>query len=742
MKLIRKLFLLFFLLLLGAGIFLVGYYFAVTKGARLDPEKLVLNEKTVVFYDGQGEPVRNASTAFLRQTTPLEEIPLHTQNAFISTEDRRFYKHGGYDIRGILRAIRNNIKSFSFREGASTISQQLIKNTHLSQEKTLKRKLREWKLTRALEKRYSKREILEKYLNTIYFGHSCFGITSAAEFYFGKTPAELTLAESAILAGIVKSPNNYSPFKHPDRCQTRKAVVLKAMQENGAISNAERLDAERVPLPEYAASLRSARYLQFVFDELSDLAEAYDFTVGGKIEIFTYLDQDLQKSVEEIAAAYTDSDKSFLVLDGNQRGFKAGVSTLGNAPRLPASLLKPLLVYAPAVEENLLSPATPILDEKTDFGGYSPENFDGQYHGYQSMRECVEKSLNIPAVKTLQSLTVEKGAAYLEKLGLPVEKADKSLALALGGMQKGYPLKDLLAAYAALQQQGAYAPCGFIQSVRIHGKTVYRKPTAAKQVFSEETAYLLTDVLKTTAQRGTAKKLRSLPVEIAAKTGTAGTKKGNTDAYALAYTPTDCVAVWLGNADNSPVACTGGGAPCNLLYQIQEEILRLQGENTTAPKRFPSVQNAVWVELDSPSYQNERTLRLADELAPPAYRFQELFKKDAIPLDKSDSFTSPSILPPQISLVDGRVEIAFDERSPRYYRYKIERRDSASRVTLYEGEFLPVFVDSCLQEGKSYEYSVTPYFGEREGASVPLPVVSVGNKEEVSLPPLPEKWWE
>ncbi len=740
MKIIKKLFKLLFLFFLALILFALGYYLTVTKNARLAPEKLLFNERTITLYDEQGEICRNLLDGYFKQNTPAKHIPSHVKQAFIDTEDKRFYKHGGYDVKRIVAATLHNAKAGRFKEGASTISQQLIKNTHLSQEKTVKRKLREWKLTRALEKRYTKDEILERYLNTIYFGHGCFGITSAAEFYFGKTPAELTLGEGAILAGLVQSPNHYSPFKNPDACQRRKRIVLAAMLKNASIDESARQQALTETLPSAPPTKRKGGYESFVFDELSCLAEKYAFSVGGEVEIYTHLDQATQSAVEEIADGYTQSDKTLLVLDKDTHGFKACVSTLGNRPRLPGSLIKPLLVYAPAIEEDILSPATPILDEKINYGGYSPENFDGNYHGYVSARECVEKSLNIPAVKVLESLTIEKGAAYLAKMGLPVEKEDKSLALALGGMQKGYTLTGLVSAYSTLASSGESYPCAFISAIKINGMTVYKKQVSAKRVFSEATAFLATDMLKGAAQCGTAKKLRTLPFEIAAKTGTVGTKKGNTDAYALSYTTRDVAAVWLGNADNREIACTGGGAPCNLLYQINGVLFEnYQTKGMEIPPFSPCAQ-VEKVFLDKAAYYDTHTLSVADELSPPSTRFCEWFKKSAIPLNKSTSYSSPQISPPRLKFENNVATIYFETGCPDYYNYKIDRYDYATHTTVYEGKYLPVFIDKDLTKNKNYIYTVTPYYGEREGESVQLPILSTKEKEEEKV--LPKQWWE
>ena len=742
MKLIRKLLWFIFLIILALALVCLGYYFAITKDAVLSPEKLVLSDKRFTLYDCDGARIENASLAFT-QSVCLADVPEETKLAFIGVEDKRFYSHSGFDVKRIAKAAINNLRSHSFKEGASTISQQLVKNTHLSQEKTFSRKLKEWKLTRALERAYTKDEILEKYLNVIYFGHNCFGLQSAARFYFDKDVNELNLADSAILAGLVRSPNNYSPFKNAEKCAKRKESVLRLLYKNGTITKSQMQEALEKPLPlSPHNSTRDFGYLHFVFDELSALAEKNGFTVAGKVEIDTYLDRAAQKQLEAVACDYVQSDKTLMVLDNQTRGFKACLSSVGAVRRLTGSLLKPLLVYAPALEENLISPATPILDEKINYGGYSPNNFDGKFHGYVSARECLSTSLNVPAVKLLDSLGMEKGASYLEKLNLPVEKDDLSLAMALGGMKNGYTFRDLIAAYAALPNGGNFAECGFISSVRIDGQTVYEHRLKPSRVFSEETAYLTTDMLCTAAQTGTAKKLRSLPFQIAAKTGTAGTANGNTDAYALSYTTRDTIGVWLGNATGDLIEHTGGGLPCNFLLQINERLGKLYPspiENFTKPK------NVTCVTLDKIGYYDTHTLSLADKLAPEEYTFQELFKNSAIPLKTSDLFSNPTILPPDLHYENGKVIITFDKSLSKLYHYKIERYDYATHSTLYVGEYIEKFIDENVLKNKNYVYSVIPIYQGKQGKAIVLPTVSTkegakpwANDKEI----LEKDWWE
>ncbi|HBW04966.1 MAG TPA: hypothetical protein DEF02_00005, partial [Clostridiales bacterium] len=337
---------------------------------------------TPVFFDSSGNELPYTEENYIA----TEDIPDNLKNAFVALEDKRFYSHGGVDYIRLARAAWNNFRAHSFKEGASTISQQLIKNTHLSQEKTIKRKLLELKLTSELEARYTKDEILEKYLNSIYFGHSCFGVKSAAEFYFSKSPEDLSLADGALLAGIVKSPNNYSPFKNPAKCLSRRALVLEAMQKNGHISEAEKLEAENAPLPvQNAVSSADSSYLARCYDELERLADENSLRLNGEIRIFTYLDPSLQKTLSDTCALRENDERSDIIsaaLDLASGGFVAYYSTCGDIARSPASLFKPLCAYAPAFEEGLLSPATPIDDSPVSFGGYSPKNYGGTYGGY------------------------------------------------------------------------------------------------------------------------------------------------------------------------------------------------------------------------------------------------------------------------------------------------------------------------------------------------------------------------
>ncbi len=743
MRLLRKLFSIIFFLFLAFLIFAIAYYFSVTAHVQLSHEKLLLGSQNVIVYDAYGNNV-DAFSADGKQTVPLSDVPLHTRAAFVGVEDKRFYTHNGFDFRRIVKAAINNLKSRSFREGASTISQQLIKNTHLTQEKTINRKLKEWKLTRALERKYTKDEILEKYLNVVYFGHNCFGLRAAARFYFDKTPSELNLADSAILAGLLRSPNNYSPFKSAENCQKRKAVVLQIMLSGNAITTAQLNEAMQEPLPTAPTeSKEHLGYLHFVFNELTDIAESVDLTASGKIEIFTYLQPQTQEILENAVGAHTKSDFTATVLDTQTQAFKACVSTVGAIPRLPGSLLKPLLVYAPALQENFLSPATPILDEKINYGGYSPDNYDGKFHGYVSAREALAQSYNVPAVKVLESLGLQKATQYLAEMGLSVEKQDLSLALALGGMKNGFAFHDLLSAYATFANGGEYICGRFISKVEIDGKVLYERKDAPKRVFSASTAYLTTNMLQTAAKTGTAKKLRTLPFEIAAKTGTAGTDKGNSDAYAVSYTTRDCVGVWLGNSSGALIDDTGGGLPCNYLLQINQLLQEAYTQQNKEISPFEKPRDVVTVALDSISYYDTHTLLLADDLAPVNYQLQELFALHAVPTRKSSVFSNPSIPLPMVKYQNGQVEIHFTSHEQLPYNYRISRYDYVTHTTVYDGVALPVFIDERIERNKRYVYTVTPYFQDKYGEEIRLPEINTQSNPAANDDEMLQKdWWD
>lgn len=719
MKAAKKILLLLLSVLAVAFLALVLYAFLSTAGVKLDEKKLSLERTQVQLLDCAGEVIETPQGKVC-----YEEFPSHLPEAFIAVEDKRFYEHHGLDILRIGKAALKNIATFSFREGASTISQQLIKNTHLTHEKKLSRKFKEWKLTLALEKKYSKEQIMELYLNSIYFGHSAFGVERAASYYFAKHVSELEPAESALLAALVRSPNRYSPFRDKEACKARRDFVLSLMEEQGFLSAEEAASAKGTPLPLSPHENKTVSYVSLVFEELSALFP--ELSTGETLTVETYFSPALQAEME---AFESEKDCVLMAADNKTRGLVAYRSTVGEIRRTPASLIKPLAVYAPALEEGLLSPATPLLDERTDFGGYSPKNYDGKCLGYVSARDALAKSLNIPAVKVLNSLTPKRSAEYLKKMGLPVLEEDKSLALALGGMREGFTMQELISAYMTLIN-GEFAPARTIQRVLdANGKPLYERQKVRERVFSEGAAYLVTDMLHTAAKEGTAKKLRSLSFYVSAKTGTGGTEKGNTDAYALGYTTAHTVGVWLGNGDNSPILTTGGGVPANELYTLLKTLY--QENAPAAPEKPKSVIEAA---LDSEEYNISHKMVLFDPEGPAYLAKRELFLEQFAPKTVSEKFSRPQIETPHIALKNGTVCIQLPPSE--YYEYEITRTGGGKTETIYRGKWQSIISDGGIQAGIEYLYTVTPYYGERAGEPVTLPAVIL--KESA----LPDDWWE
>lgn len=735
MKVLTKITIVFLCVLLASATAAAAYYFIATRDTRLEAEKFSLAQNCAVILDNSDHKVSEINFSQKHKTVNVAKIPSYVKDAFISAEDKNFYSHHGLDYKRMLRAALTNLRAGSFKQGASTISQQLVKNTQLSNEKTLARKLKEIKLTLQLEKKYSKDEILEMYLNTIYFGHTCYGIAEAADFYFGKEPSELTLPEGAMLAAVIRSPNNYSPFTNSEKCLNARNSVLRRMFTLGKISESEYEKAENQPLPQpREKSFSSDSYLDAVYEEFQNLPLFSPYKLREGFRIYTYMDETMQEYIRQLSTDADRSGKSLIVCNNQTRGVSAFFSTEGNLRRQPGSAVKPLAVYAPALEENLISPCTPICDEATDFGGYAPANYHDKYCGWISVQDALAQSLNIPAVKILNELGIEKSCAYLQRLNLPVLDTDKNLSLALGGMTEGFTLPELSAAYAAFANGGQFAPVAFIRKVESEdGEILYERNPIPIRAFSSDTACLTNKMLHSCVQNGTAKKLNILPFEVCAKTGTSGTEKGNTDAWTISYTTLHTVGVWMGNADNSLTNITGGGLPCHYAMLI----LKKQYQNS-APQNFTDDPDIVTCTLDKIAYDKDHILRLASQNQPTATTFTELFRKSNCPKDQTSDLITENC---SLRLENNTVMI--DLCQTEYYNYLIKRENRSKTKTIFDGKANASFHDKTVKAGEKYVYTVCPYSindkGERiYGKEIRLPAVIIPKTPK----DIPDNWWE
>lgn len=505
------------------------------------------SEGNVIFLAGRnGNP-----------KTELAALKEDTANAFIAIEDARFYEHGAVDVKRIAGAVVSDVASMSAKEGASTITQQLVKNTYLTPEKTLTRKLKEVRIARAIEDRYTKSEILELYLNSLYFGSDTYGIESAARRFFGKHADSLTLDESATLAAIINNPRKYDPLTKKENTEKRKRLVLGRMASQGFISEDERAEAEKETALA-SAVVNGNLFINYVAYGKNDrkVRTAFDARIQLALESAM---NGLVTNGEYTAAAIIFDVKSEEIVAAASNTF----ANIAGLKRQPGSTIKPLLCYAPALESGLITPITPLLDVPTDFGGYAPHNYNGEYCGWISAKDSLKKSLNIPAVKLLDMNGIERSKQTAAKLGIDFGENDNGLALALGGMEYGVDLATLGRAYCKIAAGGKHA-------------------------VSKETAYFINSMLTECAASGTAKKLAGV-ANVAAKTGTVGTSGGDTDAYCVAYNPRYVAAVWIGTPGGKlPDGITGGSLPAEICAQIMKRP-ELKSGAFAKPKTIVSV---------------------------------------------------------------------------------------------------------------------------------------------------------
>jgi len=713
----------------------------VTRGVRLDAEAFEDPTANLVLRDASGNEIEYASS--LKVYTESSDINESIKKAFVSVEDKRFYKHNGLDYVRLGGAAVHDIQAGYLKEGGSTITQQLAKNAILTNDKTFTRKMKEAKLAFQIEKQYSKDEILTMYLNTIYFGNGIYGITAAADKIFDKTPAEITLPEAAILTGIVRSPGVYSPLASPEKAAERMIHVLSIMKKEGAITQQE-----------YAASLGYS----YVRPPLDDVDYSYQnaaideaarlLGIGGKellsknYTILTYQnggDQQLaEKTVRSENLTFEGGcDRLVLIADNASAGITGYSSNFIFSPwalyRSPGSAIKPVLVYAPALDTGYISPATPVLDEKTDFDGYSPDNYGDSYMGWTTVRQSVEASSNIVSVKLAREMGIDYLKYRAKDFGLTMSPED-GLGAALGGLTRGVTPLEMTTAYMTLARGGAEKNAGFVRAILKEGKTVFERETYSQQAVSSEAAYLMTDMLMGTARTGTARKLASLPFEIAAKTGTVGVGNTdyNSDAWNLSYTSANTVCVWYGSVSNAkdtllPRAITGGSYPTLSAKYIYENLPR--------PGAFAVPDGIVAVDVDRYATDIEHKLMIAGESTPIKYRSAELFDESAGLPEISTVFDRaiPSDLRAEVN-ENNQIELYFS-LSPGF-KYVLNKVTGEGNMTLaeYDGETQGIFMDAFPSFGlNSYFVAVYDADGEPIGESGR---VSALNFSFQDLPPI------
>lgn len=603
---------------------LIGYLFIIYGGSLVvDDERLILDQTTTI-ETGEGEIIGELYHE-KRTLITIDNIPEHVQQAFVAIEDSRFYKHSGVDIKSVARAIYKDIIARSKVEGASTITQQLAKNLFLYNDKTWMRKTKEVMAALYLERKFSKDELLEFYLNTIYFGDGIYGIEAASDYFFSKSAKELTVSEGALLAGLAKGPNGYSPIKHPEKSLTRRNLVLKVMNQQGMISTEEQLEAQGKTLGlkvhEYRFEPWFDSYIDLVMKEAAQIHHiSLNELKRGGYRIVVNIDPKVQQIAYEqfkkdtyFPSQTEDVEGSFVMMEQASgkvvaalggRDYKLGDINRVTVKRQPGSTMKPLAVYGPAMMEGF-DVYSVIPDEVQDYGGYVPKNIDGQYEGSVSIYDALAKSKNTSAVWLLNEIGVNYAKDFLSKMDMEIP--DQGLAIALGGLSEGLTPLNMVKGYRAFAHEGKIIdPYTIEQIYNNDNELIAQAKLNETEVFNPQVAWNMTEILTHAVDIGHYHE-GGYAKALAGKTGTTGhphVKSMTKDAWFVGYTPEYVSALWIGfDRSDEEHYLTGGSAyPAGLTEHILNEVDRYKDLAATFTK--PDHVKAVPKPIELPIVQN------------------------------------------------------------------------------------------------------------------------------------------
>ena len=687
-------------------------------------------DRTSIIYDGQSDVVTRLHGVQDRTWVSVSELQPSTVYAFISAEDARFFEHEGVDVIRIAGAIVADIKAGSYVQGASTISQQLIKLSHLTSEKTISRKAEEAALAYEMERQYSKEDILEMYLNYVYFGGGYYGIEAAAEGYFGVHASDLTLDQSAMLAGILKSPSGYAPHINYAASINRRNNILRLMRDYGYITDDEKKQAS-VRRPTILHD-KNEEYSGYYTDAVTKSAAALmgitvDELIRGGYSIYSAMDSDIQHYCEEMFKngelfPAEDSEAAIVVLEPSTgmvvamvggRSYTGGISfnRATDIRRQPGSVIKPVIAYAPAFEYLNYTAADMILDEETTFSDYTPSNYGNKYYGWVTVREAVTKSLNVPAVKTLSEVGVERAKDFAKRCGIEFDDKDDSLALALGGFTYGVSPLQIAGAYSCFASGGIYNTPTLIKKITDrNGLTVYEYRQDNRRVMSEANAYILTSMLKSVVTEGTGHRLNTLDIPIAGKTGTVGLANGNRDAWMAGYTPEYTAVVWQGYDSDRlgllPSSATGGTYPALMLYELFNHIYP-DGRSGD----FEKPESVKQYSIDAKTLKKQHKAVLANAMTPQSSRVTEYFTEETAPEDVSGYWAVPGSAQNLLAVrEEGGVMVSFDcpDDFGMYTLWRSEAGKAEKPLMTWNGREGHIeYIDAAVKPGKGYRYRVT-----------------------------------
>ncbi|MGN0771725.1 MAG: transglycosylase domain-containing protein [Christensenellales bacterium] len=698
-------------------------------GGSIDLARLDSHSGFVEVYDDDGLLCNTQSHNFIQS---YDEIPTRLVDAFVAIEDKRFFSHHGIDYKRICGAIVNNLQGNRL-QGASTITQQLIKNTLLTSKQSYDRKLKEAKLAIKLEKMLTKEEIMVKYLNVLYFGSGQYGVKNAAQRFFDKSLDQLNVSECAMLAGIVKSPTKYNPVYNYDNAVGRMNLVLSCMEQQGYINTNSYKYDEIIIKNELNENNIYSVYVENALNEAAKILDTdVEQIVYDGIKIYTYLSTKEQKNLADVICDaryypdYDSTDAAAIILDNANGGIKALYSksniNLATFKRQPASIIKPLAAYAPAIDMGYVHPLTMVNDVKTDFGGYSPSNYHNNYLGWTTLKDALKYSQNVPAVKLLDVVGVQRAKEYLSAMNINLDEKDSNLSVALGGLTYGTTFDQIAGGYLTLANYGQYVAPTMIKCIyNAENASIYTHSPTLKKVFEPTTGYFVTDMLKETARTGTGKKLNTLDFEVACKTGTAAyvdpTK--NTDAYCAAYTTTHTLLCWLGGKENKPMNdnVTGGGAPTLMAKSILSSLYA-----DKKPQNFTKPQNLVEKRIDKYSYDNDHSIVLAGIHAPQSQTLTVEFAANHLPDTSDESYEDLSIKDFNCNVTKDKINLSFTA-NPRlnyalYYRNILSKETLLAQWSDKSGK-INLTIDKLSESGLLGEkYTLLAYYFDDDGKKI------------------------
>ncbi|MGM0838707.1 MAG: transglycosylase domain-containing protein [Bacillota bacterium] len=594
-KHIQKKYILFPLIVACAIFFsLIGYIGIILAGNYVIDDTKLIMDSTTTLVDEEGKPITKLFFED-REIVTLDRIPEHVQHAFVAVEDQRFYEHRGIDVRAIGRAVYRDVVTRSKAEGGSTLTQQLAKNIFLTNEKSWLRKTKEAVIAINLERRYTKGEILEMYLNQIYFGHGAYGVEAASKFYFNKSAKDLSVDQGAMLAALPKAPGSYSPINNPEEAKNRRDLVIQLLHQHGYLEAEEAVTLQGKTLGIHVVEpTEKQAYLTYI-DMVVEEAEkrygitneelhrgGYSITVPMNVAAQDAAFELFQKD-EYFPGKHELVEGSFVLMDQQTGGVLAvmggrhyvtqGINRV-SIKRQPGSTFKPLAVYAPALEEKEFEPYSLLSDKLLSYGDYEPRNYHHKYLGQVTMYDALRDSLNAPAVWALNELGIKKSKGYLEKMELSIP--DNGLAIALGGLKEGVTPLELTKAYRNFGSGGKIVEPYFIKEIKSRTEEVIAKAKLKeKHVFSSQTAWTMTRMLEGVVEQGTAQ-AGSIKGDLAGKTGTTNYPHVDgaiKDTWFVGYTPDIVGTVWMGyDVTTKEQYLTGGGAfPTKLFKDIVRE---------------------------------------------------------------------------------------------------------------------------------------------------------------------------